>query len=325
MADIKMLYGSVSDYPEARGKNDTGKLFFANDPNNRKSYLYLDDGAYRLNIVPRLLSVVNGGTGATTFTAGEALIGNGTNAVSTRSILNNTTATYVEASNSLITANTLAFWNGAYDNTGLSNITYVGTITKGVWKGTTIAVNKGGTGATTFTKYGVLYGNGTSAIKATTKGAQGQILSPDANGVPSFATPSFSWPNNDTTNKQPFLRMTIQEKTWDSPIIPLASTSQSGIVTIAAQSFKGLKTFTDGVKVTASTTSSNTTTGALVVTGGTGIGGALHVGSNAVISGKLHAYGANFYLGTSNKAKERIQMTYTAGDSGDTLTITFND
>ncbi len=185
----------------------------------------------------------------------------------------------------------------------------------------------GGTGLATITENGVMYGLGANkeTIGVTAAGTQGQILSPNANGVPSFATPSFSWPNNNTTDKQPFLRMTIQNKTWDSPVIPLASTSQSGIVTIAAQSFKGLKTFTTGVKVSASTTSSNTTTGALVVTGGTGIGGALNVGSNAIISGEMHVYGANFYLGTSNAPTDRIQMTYSAEDAGDTLTITFND
>ena len=63
----------------------------------------------------------------------------------------------------------------------------------------------------------------------------------------------------------------------------------------------------------------------MIVTGGTGIGGALNVGSNAVISGDMHVYGGDFYLGTSNAAASRIQMTYTAGNSGDTLTITFND
>ena len=126
MADIKMLYGSVSNYPETRQTDDTGKLFFANDSSNKKSYLYLDDGTYRLNIVPRLLSVVNGGTGATTFT-----------------------------------------------------------------------------------QYGILYGDGTNAIKTTAKGTQGQILSPNSSGIPSFATPSFSWPNNNNTDTHPFLRMTI--------------------------------------------------------------------------------------------------------------------
>lgn len=45
---------------------------------------------------------------------------------------------------------------------GSTNITTLGTISAGTWQGTTIAVNQGGSGATTLT--GVLLGNGTSAF-----------------------------------------------------------------------------------------------------------------------------------------------------------------
>jgi hypothetical protein len=58
---------------------------------------------------------------------------------------------------------------------------------------TTMAVSYGGTGNTTFTTNGVLYGNGTNAINATAAGGQGTILSPSAANVPSFAEPSWSW------------------------------------------------------------------------------------------------------------------------------------
>lgn len=89
------------------------------------------------------LPVANGGTGATSFTSGRALIGSGTGAVTTRAITNNTSKTAVTGSTNLITANTL------YYHSGNSNITTVGTITSGTWNGTTIAVANGGTGATT--------------------------------------------------------------------------------------------------------------------------------------------------------------------------------
>ena len=58
----------------------------------------------------------------------------------------------------------------------LADITGVGTLTAGSWHATTIDVDHGGTGATTFTQYGVLYGNGTSAIGVTTVGSTGQCL-----------------------------------------------------------------------------------------------------------------------------------------------------
>ena len=45
-------------------------------------------------------------------------------------------------------------------------ITTVGTIDTGTWEGTTIAVNQGGTGTTSFTSNNILTGTGTSAITA---------------------------------------------------------------------------------------------------------------------------------------------------------------
>ena len=88
------------------------------------------------------LGVANGGTGATTLTSGAALIGNGTGAIQTRSITNNTSKTAVSASTNLITANTL------YYHSGNSNLTTVGTISSGTWQGSTIGVAYGGTGMT---------------------------------------------------------------------------------------------------------------------------------------------------------------------------------
>ena len=56
------------------------------------------------------LGVSAGGTGATTFTSGYALIGNGANAITTRAITNNTaTSSAVTASTNLVTMNTLRY------------------------------------------------------------------------------------------------------------------------------------------------------------------------------------------------------------------------
>jgi phage-related tail fiber protein len=60
--------------------------------------------------------------------------------------------------------------------TGSTAITTLGTIATGVWSGTTIAVNKGGTGATTLT--GLVKGNGTSAFTAAVAGTD--YISPDS-------------------------------------------------------------------------------------------------------------------------------------------------
>ena len=64
---------------------------------------------------------------------------------------------------------------------GQGTITTVGTIGSGTWNGTTIAVNRGGSGATTLTGY--LKGNGTSAFTASAS-----VPSTDVSGLGSMAT-----------------------------------------------------------------------------------------------------------------------------------------
>jgi hypothetical protein len=68
---------------------------------------------------------------------------------------------------------------------GQTSITTLGTIATGTWNATTIAVNKGGTGLTTATARGILYGNGTSALGVTAASTiDGSFLRGDASGNP---------------------------------------------------------------------------------------------------------------------------------------------
>jgi len=53
-----------------------------------------------------------------------------------------------------------------------------------------LEVGIGGTGATTFTSNGVLYGNGAGAIGATSAGTDGQLLLGQTGAAPSFQTMS---------------------------------------------------------------------------------------------------------------------------------------
>jgi hypothetical protein len=68
---------------------------------------------------------------------------------------------------------------------GQNSITTLGTVTTGTWNGTTVDVAYGGTGATTLTSNGILYGNGTGAIQATAAGTDGYILYSN-NGTPAW-------------------------------------------------------------------------------------------------------------------------------------------
>ena len=139
--------------------------FSASNPNTRTEHAhtyYLPktpsgltaSSTYEILTSKNAVTVAQGGTGKTTLTSGYALIGNGTSAVSLRAITNNTAKGPLEWTSStgtnLVTSNTLAYWNGAYTGTS-SNITVLGTITKGVWNGSAIPITHGGTNATTAT------------------------------------------------------------------------------------------------------------------------------------------------------------------------------
>lgn len=139
------------------------------------------------------IPVPSGGTGATSFTpyavitggvtstsplqsiasvglAGQLLTSNGAGALPT---FQNAPAGGVTSVSG--TANRITSTGGATpvidisaSYVGQSSITTLGTITTGVWNGTTIAVANGGTGAVTLATNGVLVGQGTSPISAVT-------------------------------------------------------------------------------------------------------------------------------------------------------------
>ena len=59
---------------------------------------------------------------------------------------------------------------------GQTSLTTLGTIGTGTWEATDVAVAHGGTGVSTFTSNGVLYGNGTSAVQVTAAGTDTYFL-----------------------------------------------------------------------------------------------------------------------------------------------------
>ena len=67
------------------------------------------------------------------------------------------------------------------DRTGL------GTIISGTWNADTITVPYGGTGRTSFSNNGILFGNTSGAIRVTSAGSEGQVLQVDNTGIPLFS------------------------------------------------------------------------------------------------------------------------------------------
>jgi hypothetical protein len=81
---------------------------------------------------------------------------------------------------------------GASPLAGSTSLVTTGTITTGTWNASTVSVSYGGTGATTLTSNGVVYGNGTSAVGATAAGTTGQVLVGNTGSAPSWANVSSS-------------------------------------------------------------------------------------------------------------------------------------
>ena len=68
-----------------------------------------------------------------------------------------------------------------------AGITGLGTIITGTWNADTITVPYGGTGRTSFSNNGILFGNTSGAIRVTSAGSEGQVLQVDAAGIPLFS------------------------------------------------------------------------------------------------------------------------------------------
>ena len=106
-----------------------------------------------------------------------------------------------------------------------TGITGVGTITTGVWQGTDVGVEHGGTGADTLTDGGVLLGSGTGAITAMAVLADGEMIVGDGSTDPvaeSGATlrTSIGVGTGDTPT---FTGLTVNQGANDDEILALKS------------------------------------------------------------------------------------------------------
>jgi len=125
------------------------------------------------------LSVAQGGTGASTFTAGRMLVGNGSGAI--QAIAN-------------VTYSLTGTLGAAKTITSLTVDAYgrVSAATAEDISGLTVA--QGGTGASTFTTKGIVYGNGTGALSVTAAAGtsdqtwSNQILTTTDAGVPVWSS-----------------------------------------------------------------------------------------------------------------------------------------
>jgi hypothetical protein len=152
----------------------------------------------------------------------------------------------------------------------------------------------GGSGFTSYTKGDILVGVGSTFIKLNV-GADNYVLtslSSSATGltwssVTSGASTGFTTLNGLTSSIQYFSTGTSgsgfnisSSGSTHTFNIPIAGIGSTGLVSTLAQSFAGIKTFTNDVIISSSTVSTSSATGALTVTGGVGIGGSLFLTSS---------------------------------------------
>tara|TARA_R100001440_G_scaffold45695_4_gene65337 strand:- start:3008 stop:4672 length:1665 start_codon:yes stop_codon:yes gene_type:complete len=167
-----------------------GSLNLANCDNSSSGFLTTVNLAS--NVGATILPVPNGGTGASSLTAGGILLGSGTGAITAMAAL---------AKGSLVVG------DGATDpqalTVGTNGFFLVADSSQslGVKWNQTLGVANGGTGANTFTANGVLIGNGTGAVTAVDLSAKGTVLVGDGSGNPqglALGTNGY-WLNVDTS------------------------------------------------------------------------------------------------------------------------------
>lgn len=120
-----------------------------------------------------------------------------------------------------------------------------------------LLVKHGGTGLDTLPQYDLMYGDGTNAVKfithdtTDTNGVKFLVNNPDA--APSYKTLGVNY----TAGKDVGATYNIQiggKDTGANFSLPIATTTQSGVVIVGEQSFAGNKTFTNNISVTGTTT-----------------------------------------------------------------------
>lgn len=166
---------------------------------------WLDSVYYAANSAFLNSNVNFDATNAAFLAANSAFLNSNVAFDATNVSFNTANAAYIHANASMLTANaaydqanaasaqaanadflTSGTVNTARISGSYTGITGVGTLTVGTWNADTITVPYGGTGKTSFTQNGVLFGNTSGDLKVTAAGTEGQVLQATSTGVPQF-------------------------------------------------------------------------------------------------------------------------------------------
>ena len=180
------------------------------------------------------------------------------------------------------------------------DITEVGTISSGVWQGSAISTTylsgQSGTNTGDETKSSI------NALDITEVGTiSSGVWQGSAISTTYLSGQSGTNTGDETTASINALDITevgtISSGVWNGTVIADAYLSSNTAHLSGTQTFSGEKIFSNILTVTNSTATNATDTGALVVTGGVGIGGALNVGGDVVA-----------YASSDERLKDNIEL-----------------
>jgi hypothetical protein len=160
------------------GAVESTNILNINDPSLTTATIVASLEGGTVSNLASAITVPDGGTGANTFTSGGIIIGNGTGALQ---VLANTSSAGTYANASHVPVITVDNYGRVSSVTNTSIAISTTQITSG-----TLGVNRGGTGANTFTTNGVLLGQGTSAFTTASSSTEGHLLTINGSGVPTF-------------------------------------------------------------------------------------------------------------------------------------------
>ena len=229
--------------------------------------------------------------------------------------------------------------------TNFSSISGVGisnsVITSGVWSGTAISAVKGGTGIVSYTTGDILYASSSTTLASIAAGTAGSVLtSAGAGSTPYWAVATVGSATgltlNGLTAATQFFATSISGSGFTigstgsthTYYIALAGNASTGLISGAAQTIFGLKTFGSGVAISSGTASTNTTTGALTVAGGVGITGQLSVNTIALGTTAVSITPSMIFTGTAGTVITMSVLSDTTlaweGSSGQLFSIDNN-
>ena len=197
--------------------------------------------------------------------------------------------------------------------TGVTNssLTALGTITTGVWAGTSITAYYGGTGLqTTFTVGDLLYANTSSTWNRLSPGTNGFILvSAGTANTPAYTNPTTLTIGTATTATN--VNVVLASTSASHPLLFTPTSGSASGIAVSSNSTLVYNPSTDilsvsGLAVTSTTASASITTGALVATGGVGIGGSVSLG------GRLQMFNAANYTAFVSSATGNTVYTLPA-------------